>query len=94
MSLCMFRSMKFICLLSKLIVKRLLVNDKVYLVKVFICYSALMLQEIRLWLIHFVTDTPCLNQSLDPFEQELPDLYPFGAVKRTMAKKSMLRKNQ
>ena len=32
-----------------------------------------------------VTDTPCMDQSLDPIEQELPDLYPSCAVTRAMA---------
>ena len=35
-----------------------------------------------------VTDTPCMDQSPDPIEQELPDLYPSCAVTRTMAKES------
>ena len=42
----------------------------------------------------FVTETPCMAQSPDPIEQELPDLYPTCAVTRTMAKKAMLTKNQ
>ena len=37
-----------------------------------------------------VTDTPCMDQSSDPIEQELPDLYPSCAVTRAMAKKVML----
>ena len=41
-----------------------------------------------------VTDTPCMNQSPDPIEQELPDLYPSCAVTRAMAKKAMLTENQ
>ena len=41
-----------------------------------------------------VTDTPCMDQSPDPIEQELPDLYPSCAVTRTMAKKAMLTENQ
>ena len=35
-----------------------------------------------------VTDMPCMNQSQDPIEQELPDLYPSCAVTRAMGKKS------
>ena len=41
-----------------------------------------------------VTGTPCLDQSPDPIEQELPDLYPSCAVTRAMAKKAMLTENQ
>ena len=41
-----------------------------------------------------VTDTPCMDQSPDPIEQELPNLYPSCAVTRTMAKKAMLTENQ
>ena len=41
-----------------------------------------------------VTDTPCMDQSPDPIEQELPDLCPSCAVTRAMAKKAMLTKNQ
>ena len=41
-----------------------------------------------------VTDMPCMDQSPDPIEQELPDLYPSCAVTRAMAKKAMLTENQ
>ena len=41
-----------------------------------------------------VTDTPCMDQSPDPIEQELPDLYPSCAVTKAMAKKAMLTENQ
>ena len=41
-----------------------------------------------------ITDTPCIDQSPDPIEQELPDLYPSCAVTRAMAKKAMLTENQ
>ena len=41
-----------------------------------------------------VTDTPCMDQSPDSIEQELPDLYPLYAVTRVMAKKAMLTENQ
>ena len=41
-----------------------------------------------------VTDTPCIDQSPDPIEQELPDLYTSCAVTRAMAKKAMLTENQ
>ena len=41
-----------------------------------------------------VPDTPCMDQSPDPIEQELPDLYPSCAVTRAMAKKAMLTENQ
>ena len=41
-----------------------------------------------------VTDTPCMDQSPDPLEQEIPDLYPSCAVTRAMAKKAMLTENQ
>ena len=41
-----------------------------------------------------VTDMPCIHQSPDPIEQELPDLYPSCAVTRAMAKKVMLTENQ
>ena len=41
-----------------------------------------------------VTVTPCMNQSPDSIEQELPDLYSSCAVTRAMAKKAMLTKNQ
>ena len=37
-----------------------------------------------------VTGTPCLDQSPDPIEQELPDLYPVCTVTRAMVKKAML----
>ena len=49
---------------------------------------------IRLWLIDLVTDTPCIDQSPNPIEQELPDLYPSCVVTRAMAKKAMLTENQ
>ena len=35
-----------------------------------------------------------MDQSPDPIEQELPDLYPSCAVTRAMAKKAMLTENQ
>ena len=35
-----------------------------------------------------LTSTPCVDQLLDPFEQEIPDLYPSCAVTRAMAKKA------
>ena len=45
-----------------------------------------------------VTDTPCMDQSLDqspdPIEQELPDLYRSCAVTRAMVKKAMLAEIQ
>ena len=41
-----------------------------------------------------VTDTPCMDQSPDPIEQELPCLYPSCAVTRAIAKKAMLTENQ
>ena len=41
-----------------------------------------------------VTNTPCMDQSPDPIEQELPDLYPSCAGTRAMAKKAMLTENQ
>ena len=41
-----------------------------------------------------VTDMPCMEQSPDPIQQELPDLYPSCAVTRAMAKKAMLTENQ
>ena len=41
-----------------------------------------------------VTDTPCMDQSPDHIEQELPDLYPSCAVIRAMAKKAMSTENQ
>ena len=41
-----------------------------------------------------VTGTPCMDQSSDPFEQKLPDIYPSCAVTRVMAKKAMLTENQ
>ena len=41
-----------------------------------------------------VTDIPCMDQSPDPIEQELPDLYPSCAVIRAKAKKAMLTENQ
>ena len=40
------------------------------------------------------THTPCMDQSPDHIEQELPDLYPSFAVTRAMAKKAMLTENQ
>ena len=36
-----------------------------------------------------VTDTPSLNQTPDPIEQEIPELYPSCAVTRAMAKKAI-----
>ena len=41
-----------------------------------------------------VTDMPCMEQSPDPIEQELPDLYPSCAVTRAMVKKAMWTENQ
>ena len=40
-----------------------------------------------------VSDTSCMDQSPDPIEQELPDLYPSVAVTRAM-NKAMLTENQ
>ena len=37
-----------------------------------------------------LTNTPCVDQPLDPIEQEIPDLYPSCAVTRAMAKKANL----
>ena len=37
--------------------------------------------------IRLLTSTPCVDQPLDPIEQEIPDLYPSCAVTRAMAKK-------
>ena len=37
-----------------------------------------------------LTSTPCVDQSPDPIEQEIPDLYPSCAVTRAMAKKAKL----
>ena len=37
-----------------------------------------------------VIGTPCMDQSPDAIEQELPDLYPSCAVTKAMAKKDML----
>jgi hypothetical protein len=37
-----------------------------------------------------VTTTPLLDQTPDPIEQEIPDLYPSCAVTRAMAKKAIL----
>ena len=36
----------------------------------------------------FLTNIPCIDQPPDPIEQEVPDLYPFCAVTRAMAKKA------
>ena len=41
-----------------------------------------------------VTDMPCMDQSPDAIEQELPDLYPSCAITRAMVKKAMLTENQ
>ena len=41
-----------------------------------------------------VTDTPCMDQSPNLIEQELPDLYTSCVVTRAMAKKAMLTENQ
>ena len=41
-----------------------------------------------------VTGPPCMDQSLDPIEQELPGLDPSYAVNTAMAKKAMLTENQ
>ena len=41
-----------------------------------------------------VTDTSCMDQSPDPIEQELPDLYPSYAITRAMATKTILTENQ
>ena len=41
-----------------------------------------------------VTGMPCMDQSPDPIEQELPDLYPSCAVSRAMAKKAIWTENQ
>ena len=38
-----------------------------------------------------VTDTPNIDQTDDPIEQEIPDLYPSCAVTRAMAKKAILK---
>ena len=44
--------------------------------------------------IPLVTDTPCMDQSSDIIEQEIPDLYPSCAVTSAVAKKAMLTENQ
>ena len=41
-----------------------------------------------------VTGTPCMDQSPDPIEQELPDLYPSCTVNRAMEKKAMLTEDR
>ena len=41
-----------------------------------------------------VTDMPCIDQSPDPIEQELPGLYPSCAATRALAKKATLTENQ
>ena len=41
-----------------------------------------------------VTDTPSLDQTPDPIEQEIPDLYPSCAVTRAMAKKDIKNETQ
>ena len=41
-----------------------------------------------------VTDTPCIDRSPNPIEQELPDLYPSCGVTRAMGKKAKLTENQ
>ena len=41
----------------------------------------------------FVTYTPNLDQTLDPIEQEIPDLYPSCAVTRAMAKRAIQNDN-
>ena len=38
-----------------------------------------------------VTETPNIDQTDDPIEQEIPDLYPSCAVTRAMAKKAILK---
>ena len=38
-----------------------------------------------------VTDTPNIDQTDDPIEQEIPDLYPSCAVSQAMAKKAILK---
>ena len=38
-----------------------------------------------------VTDTPNISQTDDPIEQEIPNLYPSGAVTRAMAKRAILK---
>ena len=35
-----------------------------------------------------LSSTPCVDQPPDPIEQEIPDLYPYCAVTRAMAKKA------
>ena len=35
-----------------------------------------------------LTSTPCVDQTPDPIEQKIPDLYPSYAVTRAMAKKA------
>ena len=40
-----------------------------------------------------VTDTPNIDQTDDPIEQEIPDLYPSCALTRAMAKKAILKKS-
>ena len=41
-----------------------------------------------------VTEILCMDQSPNPIEQELPDLYPSCAITRAMAKKAVLTENQ
>ena len=40
------------------------------------------------------TDAPCMDQSPDPIEQNLPDLCPSCAVTRAIAEKAVLINNQ
>ena len=37
-----------------------------------------------------VTENPCLNQTSDPIEKEIPGLYPSCAVTRAMSKKKAI----
>ena len=45
-------------------------------------------------MVNPLTGTPCMDQSPDPIEQELTELYPSHKVTTAMEKKAMLTENQ
>ena len=75
-------------------VQWLLVSDKTLLFKGVHLLLGNDLAVDKVVVNPLVTETTCMDQSPDPIEQDLPDLYPSCAVTRAMAKKAMLTENQ
>ena len=60
--------------------------DLLYLLKVLLLGNDLAGDKVVV--NPLLTIIPCIDQPLDPIEQEIPDLYPSCAITRAMAKKT------